>query len=290
MMNRATSVRAAFVLLIGLGCPLGVWAQQAGASGDPAMPSQLSALLARANANAGASTGQKSSTVAPRAQRMAPAAGSASMWGTGKSTFGSANQPLGIWRDGAAPPAAPVTASATIPGVTPSSGLSMPGSTSSLPSSTASQRSSMAASDLSTRKNTGLTQPAGFKPVSSPSSTAGRTPTLGARQGTSRGGSSMTTLGSVRSGGRQLGSTLPGRGGLTNVSGSKSAGPDFRAHPMSGIAELGGTKKSARAGARRTGQRERNLPSGLTMPREMQPPSAVVSGARRLPTVQEIQP
>jgi len=295
-MNRTTDVRAAFILSIAMACSLGIRAQQTGNSGNQAMPSQLSALVARANANAGAAAGRKSSSVGQRAIKQASAPGGASSWEAGKSSFAPTSQPEGVWRDGSTLGTAPATASSTTPGVSLPSGISLPSST--------------LASELSIPKPAGLepaglTQPASFQPPTSPSPMARLNTSSGVKQGGGRGGPLSRTSAVGRPGATRSRSALAGGGGQAKVSGSRSGAPDFSARSMPGRAGAGGArrtaqagaggarrpaqagaggaKRSAQAGAGRTSQLGRNLGSGLSTLPEMEPASPVAHGIGTLP-------
>ena len=270
-MNRTRSVRAAFILSIAVACSLSLWAQQAGNSGDPAMPSRLSALLARANANAGA----KSSSVVQRAPNGATVSGGSSSWTPGKTSFGAPSQPLGIWRDGAALSAPPPTASATTLTVPLPSGLS--------------SRSSTLPSELSVSRPAGFTppaslkQPAGFKPLSSGNSMAGRNTSSSVRHGSAPGSLSSRSVGLGRSGRMQSRSALAGRSGLAKAPGPRGGAPDFHARSLPGKAGAAGAKKSAQGGTGRTNQRGHAVGSGLSTLRGMEPASPVAHEIGTLP-------
>jgi len=206
-MKRSMNVRAAFILSIAMAWSLSMRAQQTGNSGNQPMPSQLSALLARANANANAGTSRKGSSVGQRAPKQASAPGGASSWEAGKTNFAPTSQLEGVWRDGSTSGAAPETPSSTIPGVSQPSGISLPSST------LASELSISKPADLPKPPDiepAGLTQPASFKPPTSPSPMAALNTSSNVKHGGGRGGPSSGTEAGGRLGGMRSGSALAG--------------------------------------------------------------------------------
>ena len=290
-MNRTRDVRAVFILSIAVACSLRLWPQQADSSGDQAMPSQLSALLARANANT--ATGRKSSSASQKAPSGASNSGGTSNWGTSKSSFGSPSQPGGIWRDGTEMAAPPATAAATTPTVSLPSGLSLRSSTPpsglsiAKPAGFTPPNGFKAPSGLTSptglKQPVGFTQPSGSTPPPGANSMAGRSPSSSVKHGSALGSFPSRTVGQGRSGGLRSRSALAGRGALAKASGSRGGAPAFHARPLPSRVGAAGAKKPAQAGAGRTNQRGHAVGSGLNRPRGMEPASPVAHEIGTLP-------